>query len=40
MCKCKHAVSLVRVRRSVWQKLSGIKEVYRCRECGEKTIVR
>ncbi|WP_275426427.1 hypothetical protein [Vibrio variabilis] len=40
MCKCKQRVAIVRIKRSVWQKLYGIKELFRCRVCGEDLIVR
>ena len=38
--KCDHKNHLQRQHRSLWQKLTGIKEVYICRQCGEKVIVK
>ncbi|AAF93280.1 conserved hypothetical protein [Vibrio cholerae O1 str. 2010EL-1786] len=34
MLNCTHTNHLQRKRRTLWQKLIGIKEVYICRECG------
>ncbi|PAW09656.1 hypothetical protein B6K85_16065 [Vibrio sp. V1B] len=34
MEQCKHNIYLQRHRRTFWQKLIGIKEVYVCSRCG------
>ncbi len=33
---CDHKNQLVRQHRSIWDKLSGIKEVYICNNCGKR----
>ncbi|TXY10794.1 hypothetical protein FXE99_10140 [Vibrio mimicus] len=34
MLNCTHTNNLQRKRRTLWQRLLGIKEVYICKECG------
>ncbi|WP_169795772.1 hypothetical protein [Vibrio tritonius] len=35
MDQCDHKNQLIRQHRNVWDKLSGVKEVYMCKKCGE-----
>ena len=35
MDQCDHKNQLIRQHRNLWDKLSGVKEVYMCKKCGK-----
>ncbi|ADT85639.1 hypothetical protein VFA_000583 [Vibrio furnissii CIP 102972] len=35
MASCNHTNQLQRLRRTFWQKMLGVKEVYVCKHCGQ-----
>ncbi|SUP44183.1 Uncharacterised protein [Vibrio furnissii] len=38
--QCNHLGSLQRVKRNIWHKFFGIREVYMCQKCGKKVTFR